>query len=414
MSATTPQKMQEVSLRIKYESFAKLTTELSMANNFKEVAKALQLNLKYIFDFTHFRFLVFYKTEQLTFEIGRQSADFVEEPLEITELERAVMSRNMTLLLDENELKEQENSIHPFFTISTKHLCLYPLRIREDQYMLICAANKENKGLVESDYRFLRQMGEYLFSKLSQLVLTEQLEKMVSKRTEQLNSANHELSTLFYRASHDFNAPLTSLQGLLHLCKLQIDNPIELAPLLDYTKQVIDRTQRMLLKLKIISEIETLIQNPESINLHGFVFALKEKFRDAATSKNIRLIGKVITDAEISFSTEILRTLMENLVENSIHYHRSIPDPFVHITITCFEANLKIKIEDNGQGIPENKLPSIFEMYSRANENSRGNGLGLYVVKKVVEKLNGTIQARSKVNEGSLFEINIPLAQLSS
>ena len=67
-----------------------------------------------------------------------------------------------------------------------------------------------------------------------------------------------------------------------------------------------------------------------------------------------------------------------------------------------------IEIEDNGQGIREEYREKIFDMYYRANERSKGNGLGLYIVKKAVQKLNGTIQLITEFGKGSRFVITLP------
>ncbi len=190
---------------------------------------------------------------------------------------------------------------------------------------------------------------------------------------------------------------------------MEINNPAELQPLFNYTTQVIEHTQRMLLKLKIVSEIETLVQTPERINLQGFIFAIKEKYRSVAGSKNITITSEVRADKDIYFSTEILKTLLENLMDNSVQYHRLKPDSFIKITASHQQSVLRVSVEDNGQGIPREELRFIFDMYSRANENSKGNGLGLYLVKKITEKLNGYVQAKSELNKGSRFDISIPL-----
>ncbi len=212
--------LQELSLRIKYESFAKLTTELGTAHSFPEVSEVLQRNLKYIFNFTHFRFLIFYNSEELFFEIDRLSSSFSYEIVNSSVAERETIERNVPLLLNEQELTTRQSEIPSFFaTLETKHLCLYPLRLDANQYMLIGAANQDQKAPSDADYRFLRLTGEFLLSKLSQLILTSRLEQMVNKRTAELNKVNGDLSTLFYRTSHDFNAPLTSLLGLLNLCR---------------------------------------------------------------------------------------------------------------------------------------------------------------------------------------------------
>ena len=70
-----------------------------------------------------------------------------------------------------------------------------------------------------------------------------------------------------------------------------------------------------------------------------------------------------------------------------------------------------MEVQDNGEGIPEEFKDRIFEMYFRANERSKGNGLGLYIVKKAVEKLGGTIGLKSELYTGSTFTISFYLGK---
>jgi signal transduction histidine kinase len=70
--------------------------------------------------------------------------------------------------------------------------------------------------------------------------------------------------------------------------------------------------------------------------------------------------------------------------------------------------NVVIKVEDNGQGIDPALQERVFDMYFRGNERSKGNGLGLYIVKKAVEKLNGAIELTSAIGKGSTLKIVLP------
>lgn len=100
--------------------------------------------------------------------------------------------------------------------------------------------------------------------------------------------------------------------------------------------------------------------------------------------------------------------MISNLLENAIQFSCS-NKPFIKITTRKNDGNILIIVADNGQGIPPESRDRIFTMYYRANENSKGNGLGLYVVKRAVEKLGGTVSFTSGVNEGSSFELVIPV-----
>jgi signal transduction histidine kinase len=97
------------------------------------------------------------------------------------------------------------------------------------------------------------------------------------------------------------------------------------------------------------------------------------------------------------------------LVENSILFRKG-NDAYVHVKIELKpKEGLSIIVEDNGVGILSNYQDKVFDMYMVANESSKGNGLGLYVVKRTLDVLNGQILLHSEINNGSVFKISIPI-----
>jgi signal transduction histidine kinase len=105
-----------------------------------------------------------------------------------------------------------------------------------------------------------------------------------------------------------------------------------------------------------------------------------------------------------------LKSLMFNLIGNAIKYH----DPqksnkFIKVSATRSGEFVLINIEDNGKGIGEEHLPKIFNMFYRASTDSKGSGLGLYIVKEAVAKLKGTITAESELGKGTKFTLRFSI-----
>jgi signal transduction histidine kinase len=114
-------------------------------------------------------------------------------------------------------------------------------------------------------------------------------------------------------------------------------------------------------------------------------------------------MGKFLSD-----NKRILVNL-NNLIGNAIKYHdKSKQNSYVTISIHSDDSKATIKVEDNGIGIAEDKQLKIFEMFYRGTKFSQGSGLGMYIVKETLEKLNGTITLNSKINVGSTFAVSIP------
>ena len=100
----------------------------------------------------------------------------------------------------------------------------------------------------------------------------------------------------------------------------------------------------------------------------------------------------------------------EYLLENAVRFHGGGPDqkPEIHISIKEDSGNVNISVFDNGQGISQEAINRIFDMFTVATDKTNGYGLGLYLVKKAIQKLNGTIQVKSEEHEFTQFEISLP------
>jgi signal transduction histidine kinase len=105
-----------------------------------------------------------------------------------------------------------------------------------------------------------------------------------------------------------------------------------------------------------------------------------------------------------------IRIILNNLISNAIKYRRHDKDlhSYISIAVKVSAEEAVIEIEDNGEGIPEGKLDKIFDMFYRASENSEGSGLGMYIVKNVIKKLNASIDVQSKEKKGTTFTIQVP------
>ncbi|MEL7006157.1 MAG: HAMP domain-containing sensor histidine kinase [Bacteroidota bacterium] len=227
------------------------------------------------------------------------------------------------------------------------------------------------------------------------------LEKIVQTRTSELNE-------LFYRTSHDFRQPLTTLMGLSYLAKVSIkdDYTLELFNKIDSTTCKMDR---MLSKFLMTYEI-----NHYHNEQHGR-YSFGEIIEDIRSEliKGQDFINLKVTKQVENYSLNdprnfLLKFVLYNLIDNSIRFRR---DNKVSIVVDLKEHQgiIKLTVSDDGLGIPRHQQHRIFDMFIRTNEASEGSGMGLYVVKKAVDKLRGNIVCQSEEGEYSKFEICFPL-----
>ena len=110
------------------------------------------------------------------------------------------------------------------------------------------------------------------------------------------------------------------------------------------------------------------------------------------------------------FSDRIrLDNIFTNLLSNSLKYYNpDSPNPYVKLTANLVDNGVEIVIEDNGIGIEQQYHARVFEMFFRASEQSKGSGIGLYIVKEIIDKLKGEISFESTFGEGTTFKVFIP------
>ena len=231
------------------------------------------------------------------------------------------------------------------------------------------------------------------------------LEVTVHERTVELKKLNKELDRLFYRSSHDFRRPLTTLMGInevARLVKLERKS-MELMQLMDKTVKDMDR---MLKKFYNLYEINHFPEDNKAISLYSIVELYARDLINKGHS--IKWSIELEKYEEVNIKNVLIKIILKNLLENAVQYSRNGK---ADIKVNFFEDDsyLVFQVSDNGIGIDDSFHTQIFEMYFRATEISQGNGLGLYVVKTAVSKLHGNIRVVSERGKQTIFKIRFPI-----
>ncbi|HOX84068.1 MAG TPA: HAMP domain-containing sensor histidine kinase [Chryseolinea sp.] len=233
-------------------------------------------------------------------------------------------------------------------------------------------------------------------------------EKEISTKNSALTKLNHELDRFVFSTSHDLRAPLMSIHGLLQLTKLSHD-AAELKSFHTMMESQVDTLD------KLIRDIADYARNSQqsiilsNSSVKKIVLDSIESLRFFPGAEKVKIHWQVPEDLRITTDLTRLQIILSNLISNAFKYHDSKKEnSFIRITAKERLDKIIFTIEDNGIGIPNEYLNKIFEMYTRAHEQSFGSGLGLYIVKEAIEKLGGTIQVQSRVAEGSMFTLDIP------
>lgn len=251
----------------------------------------------------------------------------------------------------------------------------------------------------------------YQFKKYSEIHM-ELIFKKREIENQELKTANYELDRFVYSTSHDLRAPLNSMLGLIEIAKE--DTTEEL--MLEYFGMLKGSAKKLdgfICDILDYSRNSRMKINNELINFGELINCVTENLK--FIGDNNRMVEfKIEISDEASFFSDKNRliTIFNNLISNAIRYQNSqIPNPFVHIKIETSPAETNIFIQDNGIGIDEESQSKIFDMFYRVSQESVGSGLGLYIVKEAVNKLNGDIRVKSQIGEGTTFLIKIPNQQ---
>jgi signal transduction histidine kinase len=233
------------------------------------------------------------------------------------------------------------------------------------------------------------------------------LESVIAKRTGQLQEAYKELDTFFYRSSHDFRRPLTTFLGLAEVAKITVKDANALE-LFEKVKETATNLDKMLFKLQSISDVGTQQLVYKEVFIKEIFNNIHDAFRDEMTRVAMKASCEIELEHVFYSYPAMVKIIVENLIENAYQFRR--PDgPAVVFRVFEKDRHIVLEVKDNGQGIDPQYHEQIFDMYFRGNERSRGNGLGLYIVKKAVEKLGGSVTVQSAVAEGSTFTVYLPL-----
>ncbi|MEL7001241.1 MAG: PAS domain-containing sensor histidine kinase, partial [Bacteroidota bacterium] len=234
------------------------------------------------------------------------------------------------------------------------------------------------------------------------------VERRMKQQNAMLEKTNEELDRFVYIASHDLRAPLSSVLGLLQVAEMSSD-PKELAQCLQMIEERIVTLNGFIRDIIDYSRNTRLEVSNEPIELKKMTESIIEGLKFFEKSQSIKFECDFPDELEIHLDKGRLKIILNNLIANAIKYHdTSNNEAYIKVKARLTDHNLKIEVEDNGVGISEEYVGKIFNMFYRASEKSEGSGLGLYITKEMVEKLNGKILVESKEGVGSKFILSFP------
>jgi signal transduction histidine kinase len=230
---------------------------------------------------------------------------------------------------------------------------------------------------------------------------------VVAEQNRSLVKINSELDSFVYSVSHNLRAPLMSLLGLINLTKYEDDLETirQYHNKMEHTIHDLDGTLKEILDYSRNSRQDMVI---ERVDLKK---AIKENLDRLKYMPGFdRLEVRLNIERSTVFLTDRYRlsVVLNNLISNAIKYQDfNREKSYLHIDGVVHAQSMVLQFKDNGIGIPEPLIDKIFNMFYRATEHGDGSGLGLYIVKEAVEKMQGQIEVNSQTGVGSDFRITL-------
>jgi signal transduction histidine kinase len=268
-------------------------------------------------------------------------------------------------------------------------------------YIVIILLNNDlGKVRLLNDLRKVKNDVELKNSEIT--AINQDLEVTVAQRTQGLLDANEELDTFLYESSHALRRPLVRILGLLSLLETEVDEEekAQFMSLIGYTTHNMDK---MLHDLLLVSEVYQKHLTEDQTHLEAEI----DKLIEPHAESDIHFVKEIEPGLRVSADAGLLRIILKKLVDNAAFYRRPDVQHAIKITARRTANGAEVRIADNGIGIDATVIPQLFKMFARGTEQSRGSGLGLFIVGKAVERLGGKVWVESEKGEGTVVFLEI-------
>lgn len=235
-------------------------------------------------------------------------------------------------------------------------------------------------------------------------------EEMLRRQNDELTKINRELDSFVYSVSHDLRSPLASILGLVNVAKMEgVKEPEKVRSYFDMIERSImklDETLREILDYSRNARAEISIKE---VDLEKVIESTFEQLKYLKGHHEIKKSVEIQQHSILYSDSYRLSVIFSNLFSNAIKYRDdNKAEKLIQVSAVITPAHAVFQIRDNGIGIHSDYLVSVFNMFYRATDRSQGAGLGLYIVKEMIEKMDGTISITSEIGHETVISIKVP------
>jgi PAS domain S-box-containing protein len=271
----------------------------------------------------------------------------------------------------------------------------------------------EARQKVEQSERQLQFLNEELASANEELrAANEEIQasnEELAGSNRQLTRINQDLDNFVYTASHDLKAPILNVEGLLRAMEKQLSQEISHNQTVQQIYQLLyGSVSRFKATIGDLTEVARISkESSEDVALITLAEILQEVLKDLEPQiQQAQAQVTVTLDCDdLLFSRKNLKSVLYNLISNALKYRSPDREPLVTIYCHTQEHYYLLTVQDNGLGMDMRQEEKIFALFKRLHNHVEGTGIGLYIVKKIVENAGGKIEVNSQVGVGSVFKV---------
>jgi two-component system CheB/CheR fusion protein len=233
----------------------------------------------------------------------------------------------------------------------------------------------------------------------------KQTELELDKRNKSLLMINADLDNFVHAASHDLMGPLSNIElSISVLADLQISDDPKLQQVMKIIHDSFIKFRKLVAELGTIGKIESGMSEMTAIDLGELIEDIESSIENRIIASGTK-IKKDVGDTQIYFSKKNLRSIVYNLITNAIKFRNPDCASEISIRATSEKGYSVLTVKDNGIGMHPGESEKIFSMYGRLNENIEGQGIGLYLIRKIINAAGGKILVESEPGKGSTFTV---------
>lgn len=264
----------------------------------------------------------------------------------------------------------------------------------------------DKNGEVESALTLFRDISDRKKQEKEILFANTQLET----QAEYLVELNKELEQYAYYAAHDIKGPVNNISSLLDMLREEDGVKEEGLPLVDKIEQSINDMKRIINALNEVLDMRKGLDiRVENASISKTVDQVLTALSEIIRSNGVHVTNEIKSEDDIHITSTHLHSILQNLVLNAIKYRDPAKEAWVKMETLNEDGNTIIRVSDNGLGFDQGNVGDrVFDVFKRYHDHVPGKGIGLYLVKSIVESYQGTIEVVSKLEVGSTFVITIP------